>query len=319
MIQDNNNKPIVQIIPNKDLEASETLKFLYNAKMLNFGKSISNKDTKISLNNNSKLKPLLLCLYHFKNLMTDLNNYTNNNNNIITKFFVEFFQNVGNIDIIISKFSLKKIIEKQNFKDIISEIFDKLDLELSNNKKNINDQTEHLTEKVVKEIFDKEHQNRSIIEKTFYFKVLIEKNRNNKTTYICNNQKYLLIDLDKEEKVVTLSEKINNLNNNKEKIKIVSFPKVLIVVIEGKKNDNFYIKGNFNIRKDNQILYKLNSFIERETNFVFHKKEFAWSRNNYNKEDNVIDIETSNIKPILLFYRLIENNNGNNNINKGKI
>ena len=119
MIKDNENKLIVQIISNKYFNPSETFYMLYNENMLN----LANPNTY----NIYKLKPILICLYQFKNLMEELDKYSNNKN-IITKLFVEFLHNFNNIDEITIKFQnhFKDILEKQNYKDIISEIIDKL-------------------------------------------------------------------------------------------------------------------------------------------------------------------------------------------------
>ena len=168
MIKDNENKLIAQIISNKYFNPSETFYMLYNENMLN----LANPNTY----NIYKLKPILICLYQFKNLMEELDKYSNNKN-IITKLFVEFLHNFNNIDEITIKFQnhFKDILEKQNYKDIISEIIDKLNLELSDNKKNINKQIEEITEEAAKEKFIKEHQNPSIIEKIFFIQILREK------------------------------------------------------------------------------------------------------------------------------------------------
>ena len=308
MIKDNENKLIVQIISNKYFNPSETFYMLYNENMLN----LANPNTY----NIYKLKPILICLYQFKNLMEELDKYSNNKN-IITKLFVEFLHNFNNIDEITIKFQnhFKDILEKQNYKDIISEIIDKLNLELSDNKKNINKQIEEITEEAAKEKFIKEHQNPSIIEKLFFIQILREKNRNNIKTYICDNQKFLLIDLDKEEKKVKLSEKLFNLNSIKIKKKILYFPKILVVLFEGKKIDNFHLKDNFIICKNRIFIYNLKSFIERETNFIFYKRNDIWYRNDYNREEKFTNMDNiNNIKPIVLFYALLDQNINDNNI-----
>ena len=109
----------------------------------------------------TKFNAVLACLYFSKVFYQELSNFSLNNKNIITKIFVEYFQNFQ-INKVKSIFS--KSIKIDIFEFIFEEIFGKLDLELSN--ENEIKELEIKEEKL--ESFEEQYKNGSIIKRLFY-------------------------------------------------------------------------------------------------------------------------------------------------------
>ena len=291
-----------------------------------------------------KLKSFLISLS-----LTELNNYLEeipeNNNNKFTKLVTKFFQkykteeSTNEILLEISQF-----IKTDKFELIISDVLEKFDSELTHNKRSVSTfqsfKSNHLTDKEEqKRNFFEANKNGSIIQKLFY--ILKEKIiycKCNKITYDYNFDKFLLIDLNKENDKILLNNKLFKIqkmnktdeckfcskkNNKNVEESFIDFPNILIIYLKGEKLYNFslsksnYYPNNF-IRN---VFYSLVAFIELNTNLVYFKIKNNWY--NYNENDK---LETANIefkKPIILIYKLLNNNNNNsdknNDINSNKL
>ena len=149
-----------------------------------------------------KINSILMFLY-VSNFLGELYNFSLDNKNVITKIFVEYFQNFK-LDKIKSIFS--KSIKIDNFEDIFDEIFEKLDSELSNKNENkeLNGENDQL------EIFKELYKNGSIIKKLFYCPLEIKKYCPycTKTYYKYKYKKIILFKLIDIEKENLLFEKI---------------------------------------------------------------------------------------------------------------
>ena len=323
-ILDSKNRIIAQIIPNSNYYENETIKGLVNAKI--FKVSNPNKTiTKSKLNTGCKLKQILICLNLFKDFTEELNKYSNDYMKI-TKLLIDIFQNFDK-DIIDSKIhslenNLQNDIETKNLKDIISEIFDKIDLEFSKNNNKPDTRIKQLTENEAKKMLGKEYQNLSIIERLFYIKALnkITCLKLSKTSYIYEKIKWLSINIDKEGET-SLFEKLTNAFKNGEIKKCnlcgwlniehkieenIDYPKILIVFIEGRNFGNFSLKNKYNImdNKEGNILYTIFCLIDNKTNSVYYKnKKSLWIKKDNNKTENISDFGERIINPNVLFFK----------------
>ena len=287
-----------------------------------------------------KLKSFLISLS-----LTELNNYLEdipeNNNNKFTKLVTKFFQkykteeSTNEILLEISQF-----IKTDKFELIISDVLEKFDSELTHNKRSVSTfqsfKSNHLTDKEEqKRNFFEANKNGSIIQKLFY--ILKEKIiycKCNKITYDYNFDKFLLIDLNKENDKILLNNKLFKIqkmnktdeckfcskkNNKNVEESFIDFPNILIIYLKGEKLYNFslsksnYYPNNF-IRN---VFYSLVAFIELNTNLVYFKIKNNWY--NYNENDK---LETANIefkKPIILIYKLHNNENKQQKTNSENI
>ena len=297
-IKNSKNQLIVNIIPKNYLNTlATTMKRLIKEDILpNLNAKTHTQSSNLKLNDNLELKAILLCLYQFKDLIyNELKNISYDSKYKITQLLINFFENFEKINIIDKNLNdeFKNSLKSKDYKIIIKDILDKLDSELTQKKKTKTvEDIKQYTEKEAKEIFDKEHKNPSIIEKLFYIKlqkktICPSKEINFKYYY----SECLVINLDNENKNVLLSDKLINTDKKNEMIKcyckieksmhsvenrIVDFPKILVVIIEGNKIANFSLKNQYNIYidKENNKLYILRCFIERNTNFVYYKRRY---------------------------------------------
>ena len=135
--------------------------------------------------------------------------------------------------------------------------------------------------------------------------------------------KFFLIDLDKEVKEVLLNDKIfkseyiqikqkcsfcnGKITNSFKKEKILDYPEILIVLLDGKEFKNFKLENNTYILCNNgqDIIYYLISFIETDSNTVYIDEDNKW----YKYIENNNKIESTDYKkknPIVLFYKLTD-------------
>ena len=200
-----------------------------------------------------KLNSVLWCLYSSNVFYQELSKFSLDNKNVITKTFVEYFQNF-NIDKIKSIFS--KSIKIDIFEFIFEEIFVILDLELSNENEikeldGIEDQLE---------AFKEQYKNDSIIKRLFYspqeinkYCLLCQKTyhkyKNNKIIlmkFINSKMENILFDKIFKEKEIIKKEICKICHRESECLnykKYISYPKILIIVIE---EDQI---GKINIKK----------------------------------------------------------------------
>ena len=90
--------------------------------------------------------------------------------------------------------------------------------------------------------------------------------------------------------------------------KVLAFPEKLIVIIDPNQINNFVLQANLLIQNNNQITYKLDKFIDANTNILYKVDE----TNNLLCEKFINNKFTSpekleNKKPIVLFYNLMKN------------
>ena len=111
-------------------------------------------------------------------------------------------------------------------------------------------------------------------------------------------------DIQKREQCKLCKEESDCLNNKK----YISFPMILIILIESDQIGNLNIKKE--LKNDEGVSYELYSIIEAGTNMVYYKnnKNGLWFNYNDNKREEI----ESKI-PIVLFYKLFTNNYINNN------
>ena len=273
----------------------------------------------------TKLDSVLWCLFFLNVFYQELSKFSSDNKNVITKIFVEYFQNF-NIDKIKSKFS--KSIKTDIFEFIFEEIFGRLDLELSNENeiKELDGKEEQL------EAFKDQYKNGSFIKRLFYcpqeinkYCLLCQKTfhkyKNNKIIlmkFINTKIENILFDKIFKEKKILKKEICKICNRESECLnykKYISYPKILIIVIEENQIGKLNIEKN--IKNDDEgISYELYCFIEANTNMVYFKDDYGkWKRFTDNKEE---DIERK--IPIVFFYKLMDiknniiiNNNEKNN------
>jgi len=310
-----NGKKIGYIIRNGEMKRKDEIKSIQRMKLQDI--TVQNIFPKF----NSILNGLCLSKY-FPQLLNHF--YSNNKKNKIIKSFVEYFQNwqPDKLDKIKEIFS--KSIKIDIFEYIFDEIFEKLDLELSNEKENkeFNGRNEQIKE------FKEEYEKGSIIKRIFYCPQEIKKYclHCEKTYYKYKYKKIILLKSIDDKKENLLFEKIFKteeiskeeeckLCNRKDQCIIyktfISFPMILIIVIEDDQIGKLNIKQE--IKNDKDVLYELYCLIEANTNMVYYKNDYKiWLRFSDNKKE---DIESK--IPIVLFYKLtniINNNETNNNI-----
>ena len=285
-----------------------------------------------------KLKSFLISLS-----LTELNNYLedipeNNNSKfikLVTKFFQKYKTEESTYEILLE---ISQFIKTDNFELIISDIFEKFDSELTYNKRRVSTcqsfkSNYFIDKEEQKRNFFEANKNGSIIQKLFYItKEKILYCKCNKITYDYNFDKFLLIDLNKENDEILLKDKlfkIQKMNKNDEckfcskknnknvEESFIDFPKILIIYLKGEKINNFSLSKSNYFPNDfiRNVYYSLAAFIELNTNLVYFKIKNNWY--NYNENDK---LETANIefkKPIILIYKLLNNNNNNSVKNNG--
>ena len=315
-ILNENGIKIGYIIRNGEMKRKDEIKSIQRMKLQDI--TVQNIFPKF----NSILNGLCLSKY-FPQLLNHF--YSNNKKNKIIKAFVEYFQNwqPDKLDKIKEIFS--KSIKIDIFECVFDEIFEKLDLELSNEKENkeFNGRNEQIKE------FKEEYEKGSIIKRLFYCPQEIYRYclHCEKTYYKYKYKKIILLKSIDDKKENLLFEKIFKteeiskeeeckLCNRKDQCIIyktfISFPMILIIVIEDDQIGKLNIKQE--IKNDKGVLYELYCLIEANTNMVYYKNDYKiWLRFSDNKKE---DIESK--IPIILFYKLtniINNNAINNNIN----
>ena len=312
-IRNDNGVKIGYICRNGELERIKEIKLMQQMK------SFDNTATKKII---PKINSILMGLYLSNIFVQEISKFYQDNKNKITKMFVEYFQNYK-IDNINSTFY--KSINIDIFEYIFDEIFEKLDLELSNENENkeLNGENDRLKE------FKEQYKKGSIIKRLFYCPQEINKYCTSceKTLHKYKYKKIILIksidtkienflsekilkseDIQIEEQCKLCHAKSNCLKSKKN----ISFPIILIIVIKEDQIGKLNIKKE--IKNDEGISYQLFCLIEAKENMVYYKNEFGfWLRCGDNKQE---DIESK--VPIVLFYKLtniINKNAINNNIN----
>ena len=146
--------------------------------------------------------------------------------------------------------------------------------------------------------------------------------------------KFFLIELDKEKKEISLNEHLfksedisteqkcnfcaGKATNFTKKEKIIDYPEILIVILDGKNFNNFKLKKNMKLSCNNaqDILYDLISFIESDTNFVYINEDNKWYKYFENNKKESTDYNKKN--PIILFYKITDRKYINKIINDNK-
>ena len=290
-------------------------------------KQLNNIKANIIVN---KLNSILFCIYQIKEELFEYLINSNKNNNLqlsnLLIFFYEYYKTNSKFNNQISE-NISNILNLNNnndYKSIISEILEKLDNEhFTGEKYNFeDDQVNKYDEKKVLNIFEEQHKNITIINKSFF--IAKEKIKDclecSMTTYNFNYIKYILIELDKEATEIKLENKLLSILKNKRKEKcpfcsgrktnsnikekVVIYPEILIVIIEGKRFNNFSLSKNIDILQNNNkdILYSLKCFIENDTNEVYYRDKDEWFKYT---ENNMIENGNDYLQkyPVVLFYQ----------------
>ena len=337
-------KGFLSYLNDYNITPKENSRDIYNSKGILIGRIINNfLRYTITINtleengvfkHNQILHLIMCCLFRTTQLVNELYKDYNKIKTIMVQLFVEYFQNIQNqkdcskVNYKLNSQFNQNITDK--YKDSISQMLSKLDKELTKSimkdtykKGQINQFSETSSRKKIYEGYN----NGSIIKKLFY--TIFEK----KTTCNCGVSNYsyessifLYINLDKENKNVLISDqlinnkkpiniqchfcgqKINNLNE----IKIIIYPRILIVILEGTNYNNFSLKNQREININNKI-YQLYCFCETN-NFYFKNSKgwYAYTKNGNCKEYKGIEAA----KPKILFYKFSSFINDRNYINQ---
>ena len=287
---------------------------------------------------NQILHLIMCCLFRTTKLVKELYNDYKKIKTIMVQLFVEYFQNIQyQKDCSKVNFKLNSQfnpIITDNYKNIISEMFSKLDKELTKfimNNTYKQGQINQFSETSSKEKIKESYKNGSIVKKLFYTIFEIKTTCNcGISNYIYEFNIFLYINLDIENKNVLISDKfLNNKKpiniqcnfcgqkiNNQNENKIIIYPMILIVILEGTNYNNFSLKNQEQIIINNRI-YQLYSLCEINPNMFYFKNSkgwYAYFKNGICKEYKRIEAT----KPAILFYRFsgfINNRNKNLNIN----
>ena len=247
-IKNDKGKKIGNIFRNGEIKRKEEIKEIQKMK---------SEDITATINIISKFNSIIMCLYLSNIFIQELYKLSLDNKNIISKAFVEYFKNcqMDKLDKIKSIFS--KSIKIDNFEDIFDEIFEKLDLELSNNNeiKELKGESEQI------EVFKEHYKNGSIIKRLFYCPQEINrycklcqktfhKYRYKKIillkSIVFENENFLFEKIFKPEEIEK-KEKCKLCNKESKGLKsknFILFPMILIIVIE---EDQI---GKLNIKKE---------------------------------------------------------------------
>jgi len=216
-----------------------------------------------------KIYSFLLCLYNNKEIYNELKQYYKDKK--IIKMIIDFVLS-KNVDKVKEYFL--ESIKSNDYKIIMNDIFEKIDSELSN--ENINDfinkqknQIDQYDEIKAKNKFLEKNKNASIIKKSFFItkEEILLCNECNMSMYNFYYSKFFLIDLDKEKIEIILNEyfsKIEDISINQKcnfcagkttnytkKEKIIEYPEILIVILDGKNFNNFKLENNMYILCNN--------------------------------------------------------------------
>ena len=313
----------------------EKFKVIYNKynKPIGYISCISDINRKINVRNKNicqtdifpKFNSILLSLFLFKDEFNELSKYSNDKNQIV-KIFCEFFQNFQKIQILENKFKsiFSNSIKSDSFQSILSEIYEKVDSEISfaNNRLDISNEVDYSDEYTMFENIKELYMNSSIVQKLFFCVKETKKycQQCRKLVYKFKLSKMIILKSIDEtngnflfEKLFAQKEKVKNekckfckkkipLSNSK---KIISLPKILVIICENAQNGKLNLKNNFRLNNNEDIEYELKCFIEEKTNRLYYKRDDGlWYK--YNEDSNEKYIE--NKIPIVLFFSLIKSN-----------
>jgi len=285
---------------------------------------------------NQILHLIMCCLFRTTELVNKLYNDCKKIKTIMVKLFVEYFQNIQyQKDCSKVNFKLNSQfnpIITDNYKNIISEMFSKLDKELTQfimKDTYKQGQINQFSETSSKEKINEGYRNGSIVKKLFYTIFEIKATCNcGISNYIYEFNIFLNINLDKENKNVLISDKfLNNKKpiniqchfcgqkiNNQNENKIIIYPKILIVILEGTNYNNFSLKKQREIIINNRI-YQLYCLCEINAGGFYFKNSkgwYAYTKSGICKEFKGIEAT----KPAILFYNFSGFINNRNNINQ---
>jgi len=285
--------------------------------------------TNINKFEESNLISILYCLYQFDELKKEIINQVNNNKDNLVNSIINFFKNNQNQGII----GLSNNFNKYNYKNAILVLFKELTKNLNKIQNtfdlyNLSNQNEEILK--VKEFLAK-NQYGSIIENSFYYikELKYYCSVQNKADYKFEIHPFISVELNDSNKIQKFSnlfnpeikyEKCKFCGNTNNKCfvenKIISIPKILIIVLDGVNNFNF--DNKWMISHDN-FKYNLKCFINKNK-IIYYKKDFYFYQYNENYSSTKVDT-FDKLSPRVLFYKIfkmnneINNNNGNNEQN----
>ena len=219
-----------------------------------------------------------------------------------------------------------KIKKALNYKIIFELILTGLDPKVQANKEYYNQSEQYDEEKAHKKFMDRHNSEKdsNIIQKLFLIPkedaIFCKKCKMNsyqfgyeKYIYINNPQSDLLNQiLFIPQKEVIKGKSCNFCNGETTECsiekKILGFPQKLIVIIEYNQINNFVLLQNLVVQYNNQIIYKLNKFIEANTNILYKIDEMNTIFCEKFINDRFTEPEKlGNKQPIVLFYDLMSN------------
>ena len=288
-------------------------------------------------------KSLLSSLNHFELFTKQLKDTAKSNPNyILSQKLSNAFENLSlsktiNNDI---ESDFNSSIKTGKYETIITDLFTKLDKELSKNNTNKN-YFSQINESMARQLFKNSHNNPSLIENFFYFMMQnkIICNRCNLIKYEYEYNYYIRIHLEGNNKIIKMSDKLfetkkkysicQKCQNDKcvREIKIDELPYILIIIIKGNENEKFNLSDCFKITNKQMpgVIYSLNCFIEKGTKNFFYQKGHNWFKIDINNNSQTnVDNYIYDANPSVLFYKNIISgqrcsvniiNNQNNQIN----
>jgi hypothetical protein len=337
MLLNSEGNKIGYLILNGDLKQIEEI---YNYNQENINIRINKNKGEMNQQKIDKFYSFLFCLFNIKNMYNNQLKINNEKDIQIIKLLDDFIQS-RKIDDKIKEYFIKSI-ESNDYKFIINDIFEKNDSELYNDKKDDyinkqNNQVDQYDEIKTKNKFLEKSKNASIFKQLFSITMeeILLCDECHMSMYNFYYSNFFLVDLDKEEKEISLNEHLfkpedistkqkcnfcaGKATSCTKKEKIIDYPEILIIILDGKNFNKFKLEDNMHILCNNgqDILYDLISFIESDTNYVYINENIRWYKyfENNNKSES-IDYNKKN--PIVLFYKITDRKYINKLINDNK-
>lgn len=220
-----------------------------------------------------------------------------------------------------------KDMKFENYQSLILSIFSMIDLENNSSTKTDDgtlETTKQFNEIEGKQKFQDKNKKDSIFQNTFYSikEEISSCTECGMATYNFEYIPFILIEPDKEEKKIKITEKIlNSIKKEKNvkcnfcgggvkkcncEIKINEFSEILIIIIND-KIQNLSFENNFLINNNQNKYYNLFSFIEKGTKNVYFVKNNNWLT--YNENYKTKNAQNREINPIVLFYKIYKTQN----------
>ena len=293
-----------------------------------------NKNENGIISSQDDIKGILCCLSQFNEFKNEIISQAYDNQNIFFNSVINFFKYNQNQCINEIQSSILSKYIYTDYKNTIFIFLNELNKNLSQisnknyicfNLSNPNEERQKLNEFIIS------NTKGSIIDYSIYYieEIMYYCSVQNKCEYTFEIHPFISVKLDGLSQKYKYSDLLKPKKNKKCKFcgikndncfienKIVTLPKILIIVLDGIHEQNFQIKY---IIDHEQVLYNLKCFIDDNKNIYFKKEGFWYSicdeeKNIEKKIDNI-----DGLYPRILFYNFVKANNIIiNNINEYKI